>query len=81
MPKTLHADLARRSDAEGVSLNQFIVTALARAVSGADPASPTTSGEAPRAFPRSVRNALVVNAFVVAFATVTAVVLLVVGWR
>ena len=34
MPKALHAELASRSDAEGVSLNQFIVTALGRAVSG-----------------------------------------------
>jgi len=30
MPKTLHRDLARRADAEGVSLNQYVTTTLAR---------------------------------------------------
>lgn len=32
MPKSLHRDLARRAEEEGVSLNQLMVTALARAV-------------------------------------------------
>jgi uncharacterized protein (DUF1778 family) len=32
MPKSLHRDLARRAEKEGVSLNQFMVVALARAV-------------------------------------------------
>ena len=32
MPKSLHRDLARRAQQEGVSLNQTIVTALARSV-------------------------------------------------
>jgi antitoxin HicB len=32
MPKSLHRDLARRAEEEGVSLNQFMVVALARAV-------------------------------------------------
>ncbi|MDP8952409.1 MAG: type II toxin-antitoxin system HicB family antitoxin [Actinomycetota bacterium] len=32
MPKSLHQDLARRAKEEGVSLNQFMITALARAV-------------------------------------------------
>lgn len=32
MPKSLHRDLARRAQEEGVSLNQMIVTALARSV-------------------------------------------------
>lgn len=32
MPKTLHADLTRASEREGVSLNQFITDALAAAV-------------------------------------------------
>lgn len=35
MPKSLHRDLARRAEREGVSLNQVIVTSLARSV-GAD---------------------------------------------
>jgi antitoxin HicB len=32
MPRSLHRDLARRAEDEGVSLNQFMVVALARAV-------------------------------------------------
>lgn len=32
MPKSLHRDLARRAQEEGVSLNQMIVTTLARSV-------------------------------------------------
>lgn len=32
MPKGLHRDLVRRAEEEGVSLNQFMVVALARAV-------------------------------------------------
>ena len=32
MPRSLHRDLARRAEEEGVSLNQFMVVALARAV-------------------------------------------------
>ncbi len=32
MPKSLHRDLSRRAEEEGVSLNQFMVVALARAV-------------------------------------------------
>lgn len=33
MPRSLHAELARAAEQEGVSLNQFITTALAGAVS------------------------------------------------
>jgi antitoxin HicB len=32
LPKSLHAEVARASDAEGVSLNQFVSSALAAAV-------------------------------------------------
>ncbi len=32
MPKSLHQDLVRRAEQEGVSLNQLIVTALARSL-------------------------------------------------
>jgi antitoxin HicB len=34
MPRTLHAELVRHADLEGVSLNQFIVFALSRAIGG-----------------------------------------------
>jgi antitoxin HicB len=36
VPKSLHRDLARRADHEGVSLNQYVATALARALSSPD---------------------------------------------
>jgi predicted HicB family RNase H-like nuclease len=39
MPKSLHRDLARRAEEEGVSLNQFMVVALARAVGKESPNS------------------------------------------
>ena len=78
MPKTLHAELAARSDAEGVSLNQFIVSALARAVSGEAPESP----DAPEARrERSLRIALIANAVVVAIAAATAIGLLIYAFR
>jgi len=32
MSRSLHRDLARRAEAEGVSLNRYVVTALASAV-------------------------------------------------
>ena len=35
VPKSLHRDLARRADSEGVSLNQFVSTGLAKIVGGA----------------------------------------------
>jgi hypothetical protein len=78
MPKTLHAELAARSDAEGVSLNQFIVSALARAVSSETP----ETGPAPGAQrERSLRIALIVNAVVVAIAAATAIGLLIYAFR
>lgn len=81
MPKTLHAELAARADADGVSLNQYIVAALSRAVSGAEPdGTPAPEGR-PRPLPRSVRLALGTNAVVVALAAITAVVVLVFGFR
>jgi HicB-like protein involved in pilus formation len=75
MPRALHAQLAARSDAEGVSLNQFIVAALSRAASGEDQRS-----DAPRPMSSTLRIALVVNAVVVAIAAATAIALLVVAW-
>ena len=32
LPKSLHRDVARRAEEEGVSINQWIVTAVARAI-------------------------------------------------
>jgi len=76
MPRTLHAQLAARSDADGVSLNQYIVEALTRSLEGAPPAD----RPAPRSIPRSLRLALLANAVVVALAAATCIVLLL-AWR
>jgi hypothetical protein len=79
MPKALHAELAARSDAEGVSLNQFIVAALSRAAAGegAEPAAQA----APRPLSPTLRVALIANAVVVAIAAATAIALIVIAWR
>jgi hypothetical protein len=78
MPKTLHAELAARSDSEGVSLNQFIVSALARAISGDVPAAPPAASDQRE---RSLRVALIVNAIIVGIAAATAIALLVYALR
>lgn len=75
MPRALHAELAKRSDAEGVSLNQFIVGALSRAVSDDEPRR-----DEPRPMSSALRVALIVNAIVVAIAAATAIALIVVAW-
>jgi antitoxin HicB len=43
MPRTLHADLTRASEREGVSLNQFITDVLAAAVGWRDRSSPAAA--------------------------------------
>ena len=78
MPQALHAELAARSEAAGVSLNQFIISALNRAT--ADGERPTAAEPHDRT-PRSLRLALIANAIVVAFAAGTAIAVLVFGWR
>src|SRR3954469_12447166 len=79
MPKALHAELAARSDRDGVSLNQWIVAALSRAVAGND-----THVEGERGaggVSRELRVALIVNAVVVAIAAAIAIALIVIAWN
>ena len=78
MPKQLHAELAARSDRDGVSLNQWIVAALSRAVAAEEgpEAEPST-----RRVPRELRVALIVNAVVVAVAAAIAIALIVIAWN
>ena len=76
MPRALHAQLAARSDAEGLSLNQYIVETLTSALEGdGRPGAPAQE----RTAPRSLKLALLANALVVALAAATCVVLLL--WR
>ena len=78
MPRALHAQLAARSDAAGLSLNQYIVETLSRTLEGDGGADTIVREAAP---PRSLRLALFANAVVVALAAATCVVLLVVALR
>jgi len=79
MPRPLHAELAARSDAAGLSLNQYIVETLSKTISGEAAAGDLVPHVARP--PRSLRLALLANAIVVALAAATCVVLLLVALR
>ena len=93
MPATLHDELARAAEVEGVSLNQWITSALASAVgwrsSGERPAAAgerkdaqgTTAEPAPVLSPRLTRVALAANLAVVLVAAIAAIALLVAAWQ
>jgi predicted RNase H-like HicB family nuclease len=88
MPATLHDELARAAEAEGVSLNQLITGALASAVEWRSPdgtvrsaTSDAPSGPESRLPSWLMRYALIANLAVLALATVVAIALLVVAWR
>jgi multisubunit Na+/H+ antiporter MnhC subunit len=78
MPKALHAALAKRADADQVSLNQLIVSMLTDGVSG-EPGAPAAAP--PDRVPRALHRALVLNAIVVAFAALACIAILVVAWH
>ena len=86
MPRTLHAELARTADVEGVSLNQLITSALASAVAwrraGAEgtPTPAETDIAATGRRPGTLTLLLAANLVVVAIAVVIAVVALVSAW-
>jgi hypothetical protein len=77
MPKSLHAQLAARSDRDGVSLNHWIVNALSRSLLAEDGAADRES----RRVPRELRVVLIVNAVVIAAAVAIAIALIVIAWR
>jgi hypothetical protein len=78
MPKSLHAQLAARSDRDGVSLNHWIVNALSRALLSEEP--PAADPQL-QMVPRELRVVLIVNACVIALAVATAIALIVIAWR
>jgi antitoxin HicB len=85
MPRTLHAELAREADAEGISLNQLITTALAGAVAwrraaGADGASASESAAFNWRRPSVLTLLLAANLLVVVIAATVAVLALVFAW-
>jgi HicB family len=83
MPTGLHGELARAADREGVSLNQFISSALAGAVGwaredgGVAPGPPSTAAK-PRS--RWLMLLLAANLVLVAAAAASAIVFLVAAW-
>jgi RNA polymerase sigma-B factor len=87
MPRSLHAELSRAAEREGVSLNQFIASSLegglASSAVATDEGSEDDSRDG-RTVPPLVRLALIINLIVVLVAVVVAVVILVVasqqGW-
>jgi hypothetical protein len=85
MPETLHAELASAADRAGVSLNQFITTALAEVVGRPTVRRQGTPKQevAARAPSRSrwLTVLLAVNLLVVAAAGVLAILLLLSSWR
>ncbi len=94
MPATLHDELARAAEAEGVSLNQWITGALAAAVgwrgAGERPAAAPKAGqdaaeppaEATRTIsPRITRVALAANLVVLLIAAAAAIALIVAAWQ
>ena len=86
MPATLHDELARAAEAEGVSLNQLITGVLAASVewrSGDERVRhPSGTVAAPETLSaRLTRAALAANLAVVSIAAILAVALLIAAWR
>jgi predicted HicB family RNase H-like nuclease len=85
MPATLHDELARAAETEGVSLNQMITGILASAVEwrsdGRRPAGPSSPAPEQRFSGRLTRVALAANLAVVLVAAIVAITVLIVAWR
>jgi hypothetical protein len=82
MPATLHEELARASERDGVSLNQFITGVLAGAVGWKreDGSNPVPAAGGTSARPRSLSVLLVANLVLVAAAAIAAIVFLIAAW-
>jgi hypothetical protein len=80
MPTTLHEELARASDRDGVSLNQFITGVLASAVSWRSEDGARPSAEPRAAGSRRIAILLAVNLVLVAVAAVAAIGFLLAAW-
>ena len=84
MPATLHDELARAAEREGVSLNQLITGVLAGAVEwGADDERVRLRGQSAQGEDagRATRIVLVANFVVVLVAAIAAIALLLVAWQ
>lgn len=87
MPATLHDELARAAETEGVSLNQLITGILASAVAwrsdgrGSGSTGSVAPADEESGSVRLTRFALAVNLTVVVIAAAVAIALLIVAWR
>jgi predicted RNase H-like HicB family nuclease len=82
MPATLHGELAREAESEGVSLNQLITGVLAGAVEWRSvDVAPDPSAGGPWLSGRLTPVVLVANFAVVLVAAIVAITVLVVAWR
>ncbi len=87
MPKTLHAELTRAAEREGVSLNQFITSALSSIVGlggedrGSGPVATAKDAQRDARHARLVVGALLANAVVIGLVAIVAIVLLLLAWR
>ncbi len=88
MPRALHAELTRAAEREGVSLNQFITSALASSIGWGndEDGSPRVGGEragtaqATR-HARLVVVALFANVVVIGLTAIAAITLLLLAWQ
>ncbi|HEX6663498.1 MAG TPA: toxin-antitoxin system HicB family antitoxin [Gaiellaceae bacterium] len=81
MPASLHEELARASDRDGVSLNQFITSALAGAVGWRrEDGGPATAARPNRNRSRRLAFLLAANLVLVAAAAVAAIAFLIAAW-
>jgi hypothetical protein len=80
MPRSLHEELARASDRDGVSLNQFITGALASAVGWRRADGLSSGPTATKGRSRGMTFLLAVNLVLVAFAAAAAIGFLIAAW-
>jgi hypothetical protein len=81
MPGSLHEELARASDREGVSLNQFITSVLAGAVGwGREDGATGPATNAPMARSKRLTILLATNLLLVAAAAISAIAFLIAAW-
>ena len=87
MPPTLHGELARAAEREGVSLNQFISNSLASVIGwrngdrAAGAPAVSSAGEARPRRSNLIVVALIANFVVLAVAGIAAIALLIVAWQ
>jgi uncharacterized membrane protein len=78
MPAGLHEELARTADVNGVSLNQFITSALAGAVGWGR--AEDVAGSPKKRQPRTLTILLALNLLLVAAAAAAAIAFLIAAW-